>query len=63
MECRDSMTFCKLTAWITSFVNIVIRDTVEWFYGENTENTAEHAESRTRCNTGGEIKQDLVKYK
>ena len=30
---------------------------VEWFYRENTENTAEN---RTRCNTGGEIKQDLV---
>ena len=36
---------------------------VEWFYRENTENTAEHAENRTRCNTGGEIKQDLVEYK
>ena len=30
---------------------------VEWFYRENTENTAEN---RTSCNTGGEIKQDLV---
>ena len=27
MECRDSVTFRKLTAWITSFVNIVIGDT------------------------------------
>ena len=33
---------------------------VEWFYRENTKNTAEN---RARCNTGGEIKQDLVKYK
>ena len=67
MECRDSVTFHKLTAWITRFVNIVIGDTsdsgmppLEWFYRENTENTAEN---RTRCNTGGEIKQDLVEYK
>ena len=32
---------------------------MEWFYRENTENTAEN---RTCCNTGGEIKQDLVEY-
>ena len=36
---------------------------VEWFYRENRENAAEHAENRTRCNTGGEMKQDLVEYK
>ena len=36
---------------------------VEWFYRENTENTAQHAENRTRCNTGVEIKQHLVEYK
>ena len=29
---------------------------VEWFYQENIE-------SRTHCNAGGEIKQDLVEYK
>ena len=33
---------------------------LDWFYRENTENTAEN---RTRCNTGGEIKQDLAEYK
>ena len=33
---------------------------VEWFYRENTENAAEN---RMCCNTGGEIKQDLVEYK
>ena len=33
---------------------------MEWFYRENTENTAEN---RSRCNTGGEIKQVLVEYK
>ena len=37
-KCRDSMTFRKLTAWITRFVNIVIGDMMEWFYQENTEN-------------------------
>ena len=34
---------------------------VEWLYRENTENTAEHAENRARCNTGGEIKQEVKK--
>ena len=58
MECRDSVTFRKLTSFDhRSFVNIVIGNTRD--SGENTENTAE---SRTR-NTGGEIKQDLVEYK
>ena len=58
MECRDSVTFRK----ITSFVNIVIGNTSDsgMLYRENTENTADN---RTRCNTGGEIKQDLVEYK
>ena len=27
MECRDSVTFHKLTAWITRVLNIVIGDT------------------------------------
>ena len=53
MECRDSVTFHKLTAWITRFVNIVIVDTgVEWFYRVNTQN-------RTHCNTGGELNKLL----
>ena len=48
------MTFHQLAAWNTRFVK-VLRGTSE-FNQENTEN-------RMRCNTGGEIKQDLVEYK
>ena len=44
MECRDSVTFRKLTSLDHEFrkhcIKSETRVIVEWFYRENTENTA-----------------------
>ena len=54
------MTFQKLTAGITRFVNTVIEDTSDYkeigFYQENTEN-------RARCNIARELNKNFFEYK
>ena len=49
------MTFHKLTAWITRFVNTVLEDTSDSETGFHRK----IIENRTRCNTGKELNKDL----
>jgi len=57
-KCRDSVTFHKLTARITRFVNTVIGDTSDCEIGLHVYR--KDTKNRTHCNTGRELNKHLL---